>query len=185
MSAQRRLRRQHFQGVATWAGERCQRPQRPLEGNQGRAGFGHDGAVPRPVRHVLRGPLVYSVILSLRSPFTNAFTGFLNYRTVFPTASTGAAWSAWATSALIQVSIMIGLAIGSPCSSTAPTARAGGYSPSFTSFPSPSPGVIAAIKWGFLLEPDLDSALKVPHQLGLAAGPMTPLDYRFPCTRSC
>ncbi len=41
------------------------------------------------------------------------------------------------------------------------------------------PGVIAAIMWGFLLEPDLDSALKVPHQLGLTAGAVTPLDYRL------
>ena len=33
--------------------------------------------------------------------------------------------------------------------------------------------------WGFLLEPDLDSALNVPHHLGLAHGPITPLDYRL------
>jgi multiple sugar transport system permease protein len=41
------------------------------------------------------------------------------------------------------------------------------------------PGVIAAIQWGFLLEPDLDSALSIPHHLGLTAGAVTPLDYRL------
>ena len=41
------------------------------------------------------------------------------------------------------------------------------------------PGVIAAIKWGFLLEPDLDSALNVPHQLGITNAAVTPLDYRL------
>ena len=41
------------------------------------------------------------------------------------------------------------------------------------------PGVIAAIMWAFLLEPDLDGALKVPHLLGLASGPLNPLDYRL------
>jgi len=33
--------------------------------------------------------------------------------------------------------------------------------------------------WGFLLQPDLDSALKVPHLLGLTSGAVTPLDYRL------
>ncbi len=41
------------------------------------------------------------------------------------------------------------------------------------------PGVIAAVMWGFLLQPDLDNALKVPHFLGLASGPLNPLSYGF------
>jgi multiple sugar transport system permease protein len=41
------------------------------------------------------------------------------------------------------------------------------------------PGVIAAIMWAFLLEPDLDGALDVPHLAGLARGPVSPLDYRL------
>jgi multiple sugar transport system permease protein len=39
--------------------------------------------------------------------------------------------------------------------------------------------VIAAIMWAFLLEPDLDSALKVPQLLGLTSAPVNPLDYRL------
>ncbi len=35
------------------------------------------------------GPLVYSVVASLRSPLTSAFSGFFNYRTVF---QNGACW---------------------------------------------------------------------------------------------
>jgi multiple sugar transport system permease protein len=33
--------------------------------------------------------------------------------------------------------------------------------------------------WAFLLEPDLNSALNIPHDLGLASGPVTPLGYRL------
>jgi multiple sugar transport system permease protein len=41
------------------------------------------------------------------------------------------------------------------------------------------PGVIAAIMWAFLLEPDIDGALRLPHLLGLASGPVNPLSFRF------
>ena len=41
------------------------------------------------------------------------------------------------------------------------------------------PGVIAAIMWGFLLEPDLDNALSVPRHIGLMSGGLDPLDYRL------
>ena len=33
------------------------------------------------------GPLIYSIVLSLRSPLTGAYTGLLNYRTVLSDAS--------------------------------------------------------------------------------------------------
>ena len=41
------------------------------------------------------------------------------------------------------------------------------------------PGVIAAIMWGFLLEPDLNGALSIPAKLGLTSGAVNPLDYRL------
>ena len=125
------------------------------------------------------GPLVYSIVLSLRSPLTNAFTGLLNYRTVF---SNGQYWSGVVRMAyfgVVQVSVMIGLAIILALFLDSPYCRAKKAFALVYFLPYAVPGVIAAIMWGFLLEPDLDVALKVPHQLGLASGPITPLDYRL------
>ena len=52
---------------------------------------GNDRALPGPVRHVLRGAArLLDRPQSLRSPLTNAFTGLLNYRTVF---TNGEYWS--------------------------------------------------------------------------------------------
>ena len=119
-------------------------------------------------------PLIYSVVLSLRSPLTNAFTGLLNYRTVM---SNGEYWSGVVRMGyfgLIQVSVMIGLAILLALFLDSPYCRGRKFFALVYFLPYAVPGVIAAIQWGFLLEPDLDSALNVPHRLGVAAGPITP-----------
>ena len=124
------------------------------------------------------GPLVYSVVLSLRSPLTGAYSGLLNYRTVF---SNGSYWDAVVRMAYfgaIQVTVMICLAIGLALLLDSPYCRGRKIFALLYFLPFAVPGVIAALMWSFLLEPDLDSALKVPHLLGLASGPLQPLSYR-------
>ena len=124
------------------------------------------------------GPLVYSVVLSLRSPLTGAYSGLLNYRSVF---SNGAYWSAVVRMAYfgaIQVTVMICLAIGLALLLDGPYCKGRKIFALIYFLPFAVPGVIAALMWSFLLEPDLDSALKVPHLLGLASGPLQPLSYR-------
>jgi multiple sugar transport system permease protein len=124
------------------------------------------------------GPLVYSVVLSLRSPLTGAYSGLLNYRTVF---SNGAYWDAVVRMAYfgaIQVTVMICLAIGLALLLDSPYCKGRKIFALIYFLPFAVPGVIAALMWSFLLEPDLDSALKVPHLLGLASGPLQPLSYR-------
>jgi multiple sugar transport system permease protein len=79
----------------------------------------------------------------------------------------------------IQVTFMIGLAIGLALFLDSPYCRGRKTFALIYFLPFAVPGVIAAIMWGFLLEPDLNDALKVPHQLGLAAGAIQPLDYRL------
>jgi len=119
------------------------------------------------------------VVLSLRSPLTNAYTRLLNYRTVF---GEGQYWSGvirMAYFGAVQVSVMIGLAILVALFLDGPYCRGRRFFALIYFMPFAVPGVIAAIMWGFLLTPDLDSALKVPHYLGLANGPITPLDYRL------
>jgi multiple sugar transport system permease protein len=125
------------------------------------------------------GPFVYSIILSLRSPLTGAYSGLLNYRTVM---SNGTFWSGVVRMGYfgaVQVTVMIGLAIGLALLLDSPYCRGKKVFALIYFLPYAVPGVIAAIMWGFLLEPDLDGALGVPHQIGLASGPIQPLDYRL------
>ncbi len=72
-----------LQGTGRLVGSGSIRPQRRVKEAQGRAGFGM--TLPFLVLFALffAGPLVYSVVLSLRSPLTGGFSGLLNYRTVF------------------------------------------------------------------------------------------------------
>ncbi len=122
-------------------------------------------------------PFLYSVVLSLRSPQTGAFVGLFNYRNV---VGNGQFWSAvirMAYFGAIQVTAMIVLAVLLALFLDSP------YCPRRKVFaliyflPYAVPGVIAAVMWAFLLQPDLDNALKVPHLLGLASGPLNPLSY--------
>jgi len=155
------------------------RPQRPLKTAQGRSGLLMTSPFLILFALFFVAPLIYSVILSLRSPLTNAYTGLLNYRTVF---AEGQYWSGvirMAYFGAIQVSVMIGLAILIALFLDGPYCRGRRFFALVYFMPFAVPGVIAAIMWGFLLTPDLDSALKVPHYLGLANGAVTPLDYRL------
>jgi multiple sugar transport system permease protein len=124
-------------------------------------------------------PFLYSVVLSLRSPRTNGFVGLFNYRSV---VSNGQFWSAVVRMAyfgVIQVTVMIGLAIGLALLLDSPYCRGKRLFTLAYFFPYAVPGVIAAMMWAFLLQPDLDNALNVPHLLGLASSPVNPLSYRF------
>ena len=125
------------------------------------------------------GPLIYSIVLSLRSPLTGAYTGLLNYRTVLSDASYWGAVVRMGYFGLVQVTVMIGLAIVLALLLDSPYCRGKKVFALVYFLPYAVPGVIAAIMWGYLLEPDLDSALGVPHLLGLTSGPLQPLDYRL------
>lgn len=125
------------------------------------------------------GPLVYSVVLSLRSPLTGAYSGLLNYRSAFSNASLWSAIVRMGYFGVIQVTVMIGLAIVLALLLDSPYCRGRKVFALVYFLPYAVPGVIAAIMWGFLLEPDLDSALGLPHWLGLTSGPIQPLSYRL------
>jgi multiple sugar transport system permease protein len=158
------------------------RPRSPGRGNPARPGHaGFAMTTPFLVLYLLffLAPFMYSVVLSVRSPQTNAFVGLFNYRNVI---SNGQFWSAVVRMAYfgaIQVTVMIVLAIVLALFLDSPYCRGRRIFALVYFLPYAVPGVIAAIMWGFLLEPDLDSALNVPHRLGLAHGPVSPLDYRL------
>jgi multiple sugar transport system permease protein len=124
-------------------------------------------------------PFLYSVVLSLRSPQTGAFVGLFNYRNV---VGNGQFWSAVIRMAYfggIQVTAMIVLAVVLALFLDSPYCVRRKLFALIYFLPYAVPGVIAAVMWGFLLQPDLDNALKVPHLLGLASGPLNPLSYGF------
>ena len=131
-------------GAATLApGGRGQRQGR-LRVTQGRAGLGMTAPFLVVFAMFFIAPLVYSVILSLRSPLTNAFTGLLNYRTVF---SNGEYWSGVVRMGyfgLIQVSVMIGLAILLALFLDSPYCRGRKFFALVYFLPFAVPGVIAS-----------------------------------------
>ena len=124
-------------------------------------------------------PFIYSVVLSLRSPRTNGFVGLFNYENVVDNSQFWAAVERMAYFGVIQVTLMIGIAIALALLLDSPYCRGKKFFALAYFFPYAVPGVIAAVMWAFLLEPDLDGALNVPHVLGIAGGPLNPLGYRF------
>lgn len=110
---------------------------------------------------------------------TNGFIGLLNYRSVI---ANGEFWSAiqrMAYFGAVQVTFMIAIAVFLALFLDSPYCWGKKLFSLVYFLPYAVPGVIAAVMWAFLLQPDLDSALKVPQLLGLSSGPLNPLSYRF------
>jgi multiple sugar transport system permease protein len=152
---------------------------RPGRTRQGQAGLAMTS--PFLVLYLLffLAPFIYSVVLSLRSPRTDGFVGLFNYDNVVDNSQFWAAVERMVYFGVIQVTLMIGIAIALALLLDSPYCRGKRFFALAYFFPYAVPGVIAAVMWAFLLEPDLDSALNVPHVLGVAAGPLNPLGYRF------
>jgi multiple sugar transport system permease protein len=124
-------------------------------------------------------PLIYSLVLSLKAGGTGAFAGLLNYRSVIGNAEYWGGVQRMAYFGVIQVTAMIGLALVLALYLDSGYIVGRKFFALVYFLPYAVPGVIAAIMWAFLLEPDLDGALKVPHLLGLASGPVNPLSFQF------
>jgi len=152
---------------------------RGIQAGQGRAGRAMTAPFLALFAVFFAGPLVYSVIISLRSPLTGGYKGWLNYHTVL---ANGAFWQAVVRMGyfgIVQVTVMIGIAIGLALLLDGPYCRGKRMFGLLYFLPYAVPGVIAALMWGFLLQPDLDVLLKVPHMLGVTGSPLQPLDYRL------
>jgi multiple sugar transport system permease protein len=124
-------------------------------------------------------PLVYSVWLSLKAGGTGQFAGLLNYRSVISNSEYWGGVQRMAYFGVIQVTAMIGLAIALALFLDSAYCKGRKFFALVYFLPYAVPGVIAAIMWAFLFEPDLNGALNIPHKLGLASGPISPLDYRL------
>jgi multiple sugar transport system permease protein len=160
-------------------GRRPARAHRSVRASQGQAGLAMTTPFLLLYALFFLAPFVYSVVLSLRSPLTGGFVGLFNYRNV---VGNGQFWSAverMVYFGVIQVTLMICIAIALALLLDSPYCRGKKFFALAYFFPYAVPGVIAAVMWAFLLEPDLDNALNVPHVLGIASGTLNPLSYRF------
>lgn len=124
-------------------------------------------------------PLVYSVVLSLKAGGTGQFAGLLNYRSVLSDSEYWGGVQRMVYFGVIQVTAMIGLAIALALFLDSAYCKGRKFFALVYFLPYAVPGVIAAIMWAFLLEPDLNGVLNIPHKLGLASGAINPLDYRL------
>ena len=82
------------------------------------------------------GPLIYSLVLSLKAGGTGAFAGLLNYHAVIANAQYWGGVQRMAYFGVIQVTVMIGLALVLALTWTAATAWAGSSSRWSTSCPT-------------------------------------------------
>jgi multiple sugar transport system permease protein len=170
-------------GRSRWAsgkpGRRAARAERAAGTH--RAGAGLAMTTPFLVLYALffLAPFGYSIALSLRSPLTGGFVGFFNYRNVIGNGQFWAAIERMAYFGVIQVTFMIGLAIGLALLLDSPYCRGRRFFALAYFVPYAVPGVIAAVMWAFLLQPDLNSTLRLPQTLGLTSGPLSPLGYRW------
>jgi multiple sugar transport system permease protein len=124
-------------------------------------------------------PLIYSLVLSLRAGGTGAFAGLLNFRSVVSDSAYWGGVRRMLYFGVIQVTVMIGLALALALFLDSAYCVGRKVFALVYFLPYAVPGVIAAIMWAFLLEPDLDSTLNVPHLAGLTSGPVNPLGVGF------
>jgi multiple sugar transport system permease protein len=167
-------------GPASPAGDQRPGPgRRPARAREGRAGLAMTS--PFLVLYLLffLAPFIYSFVLSLRSPRTNGFVGLFNYGNVVSDSQFWAAVERMAYFGVIQVTLMICIAIALALLLDSPYIRGKKFFALAYFFPYAVPGVIAAVMWAFLLEPDLDNALNVPHLIGISGGAVNPLSYRL------
>lgn len=155
------------------------RPRRHPGTAHGRSGFVMTSPFLTLFAVFFVGPLIYSVVLSFRSPLTGAYVGLLNYHTVFSDAAYWSGVERMGYFGAVQVTVMICLAIALALLLDSPYCRGRKVFALVYFLPYAVPGVIAATMWSFLLEPNLDSALNLPHLLGLASSPIQPLGYRL------
>jgi multiple sugar transport system permease protein len=120
-------------------------------------------------------PLVYSVYTSFESPLTRRVSGLANYRFLWHDSQYWQGLLRVACFGVVQVTVMIVLALVLALFLDSPYCRGKRIFGTIYFLPYAIPGVIAAIMWGFLFTPQLDSILGVPRDLGLTRSAVNPL----------
>ena len=124
-------------------------------------------------------PFGYTIYESVTSPLTGHLTGFTNFRFALGSSSMWSAITRVAYFGAIQVTVMVLLALGLAFVIDSPLCVGKRLFRLLYFLPYAVPGVLAAIMWGFLYSPTLDSLLGLPVSLGLAHAPPNPLSSNF------
>jgi multiple sugar transport system permease protein len=174
-------------GMAAAVGGRLARHRRPSEPSylrssralEGRAGFFM--ALPAQLLFVVffLMPFGYAIYIALTSPATGRYVGLRNFRfavesTTFWSSVTRVAYfGVIQVTAMVVIGLVLAFLIDSPLCAGKKVFRLVYFAPYAV------PGVLAAIMWGFLFSPTLDSILSVPKDVGLASAAINPLTPRF------
>ncbi len=121
---------------------------------------------------VLVGPLVYALYTSLfttRLAGGTFFSGLANYRRVFESASYWSSLGRMALFGIVQVPIMLGLALVFALLFDLGVVAFGRFYRLVYFLPFAVPGVVAAILWGFMLEPQFGALTQLAQGLGMGS----------------
>ena len=120
-------------------------------------------------------PLIYSVYTSFKSPLTGQLSGWANYRFLLHDTEYWQGLQRVVYFGVVQVTVMIVAAMALALFLDSPYCRGKRIFATIYFLPYAIPGVIAAIMWGFLFTPQLDSLLGLPRDFGLMNTTVNPL----------
>jgi multiple sugar transport system permease protein len=120
-------------------------------------------------------PFAYAIYVSLTSPQTGGFVGFQNFRFAVESTAFRHAIGRVAYFGAIQVTGMVVLALVLAFIIDSPFCLGKRAFRLVFFLPYAVPGVLAAIMWGFLFSPTLDSLLRLPVTAGVTHTPVNPL----------
>lgn len=124
-------------------------------------------------------PFGYAIYISLTSPQTGKIEGLINFKFALESTTFWQAVERVAYFGVIQVTVMVGLALLLAFLIDSPFCAGKKIFRLLYFLPYAVPGVLAAIMWGFLYSPTLDSLLNIPKSIGLAGTPVNPLTPGF------
>jgi multiple sugar transport system permease protein len=120
-------------------------------------------------------PFGYAIYYSLTSPLTGGFVGLRNYKFTVESATFWQSILRLAYFGAVQVTVMVILALALAFLIDSPVCAGKRVFRLVYFLPYAVPGVLAALMWGFLFTPALDSFLKLPADLGIGHGAANPL----------
>jgi multiple sugar transport system permease protein len=124
-------------------------------------------------------PFAYAIYISLTSPSTGGFVGLRNFGFAVDSATFWGSVGRVAYFGVVQVTVMVcvGLLMAFLIDSPLCVGKRAFRLVYF--LPYAVPGVLAAIMWGFLFSPTLDSILGIPKDAGVVGAALNPLSPSF------
>lgn len=120
-------------------------------------------------------PFGYAIYYSLTSPLTGGFVGLRNFKFTVESVPFWQSVLRLAYFGVVQVTAMVIIALALAFLIDSPVCAGKRVFRLVYFLPYAVPGVLAALMWGFLFTPALDSLLNLPKSLGIAHSTLQPL----------